>query len=51
MLRWLTSGESHGPALVGILEGLPAGVELVTKDVQDALARRRLGYGDRKSVV
>ncbi|MDF2849042.1 MAG: aroC [Oerskovia sp.] len=45
MLRWLTSGESHGPALVGILEGLPAGVELVTKDVQDALARRRLGYG------
>ncbi|GAA3217594.1 chorismate synthase [Oerskovia jenensis] len=45
MLRWLTSGESHGPALVGILEGLPAGVELVTRDVQDALARRRLGYG------
>jgi len=45
MLRWLTSGESHDPALVGILEGLPAGVELVTKDVQDALARRRLGYG------
>lgn len=45
MLRWLTSGESHGEALVGILEGLPAGVELVTADVQDALARRRLGYG------
>ncbi|GII99039.1 chorismate synthase [Sediminihabitans luteus] len=45
MLRWLTSGESHGPSLVGILEGLPAGVELVTSDVQDALARRRLGYG------
>ncbi|MDR2255856.1 MAG: chorismate synthase [Arthrobacter sp.] len=45
MLRWLTSGESHGPALVGILEGLPAGVPLTTAAVQDALARRRLGYG------
>ncbi|MDM7831220.1 chorismate synthase [Cellulomonas edaphi] len=45
MLRWLTSGESHGPALVGILEGLPAGVPLTTADVQAALARRRLGYG------
>ncbi|WP_199424062.1 chorismate synthase [Actinotalea solisilvae] len=45
MLRWLTSGESHGPALVGILEGLPAGVRLTTADVQAALARRRLGYG------
>jgi len=45
MLRWLTSGESHGPALVGILEGLPAGVEVTTDDVRAALARRRLGYG------
>ncbi|WP_029287167.1 chorismate synthase [Cellulomonas sp. HZM] len=45
MLRWLTSGESHGPALVGILEGVPAGVEITTADVQSALARRRLGYG------
>ncbi len=45
MLRWLTSGESHGPALVGILEGLPAGVRVVTDDVRGALARRRLGYG------
>ena len=45
MLRWLTAGESHGPSLVGILEGLPAGVEITTKEVQDALARRRLGYG------
>ena len=45
MLRWLTSGESHGPALVGIMEGLPAGVEVATADVQAALARRRLGYG------
>ncbi|BDO42336.1 chorismate synthase [Cellulomonas sp. NTE-D12] len=45
MLRWLTSGESHGEALVGILEGMPAGVELRSADVQAALARRRLGYG------
>ncbi|HEV6955454.1 MAG TPA: chorismate synthase [Promicromonospora sp.] len=45
MLRWLTSGESHGPALVGVMEGLPAGVELTTADIQAALARRRLGYG------
>lgn len=45
MLRWLTSGESHGPALVGILEGLPADVEVTTADLVAALARRRLGYG------
>src|SRR3954470_5733801 len=45
MLRWLTAGESHGPALVGVLEGLPAGVQVTTDDVRDALARRRLGYG------
>lgn len=45
MLRWLTAGESHGPALVAVLEGLPAGVQVTTGDVADALARRRLGYG------
>jgi chorismate synthase len=45
MLRWLTAGESHGPALVAILEGLPAGVQVTTGDVAAALARRRLGYG------
>ncbi len=45
MLRWLTSGESHGPALVGVLEGLPAGVEVESAHIRDALARRRLGYG------
>ncbi len=45
MLRWLTSGESHGEALVGILEGLPAGVGVGTADIRAALARRRLGYG------
>jgi chorismate synthase len=45
MLRWLTAGESHGPALVATLEGLPAGVAITTTDVADVLARRRLGYG------
>jgi chorismate synthase len=45
MLRWLTSGESHGQALVGILEGVPAGVAVQSADIRAALARRRLGYG------
>ena len=45
MLRWLTAGESHGPALSAILEGLPAGVEVCTADINAALARRRLGFG------
>jgi chorismate synthase len=45
MLRWLTAGESHGPALVAMMEGLPAGVEVTSADVRAALARRRLGYG------
>jgi chorismate synthase len=44
-LRWLTAGESHGPALVATLEGLPAGVPVTSDLVADALARRRLGYG------
>lgn len=45
MLRWLTAGESHGPSLVAILEGMPAHVRITTADIDDALARRRLGYG------
>ncbi|MEO4039666.1 chorismate synthase [Micrococcus sp. 2A] len=45
MVRWLTAGESHGPALTGILEGLPAGIPVTTEAIADALARRRLGYG------
>lgn len=45
MLRWLTAGESHGPALVAVLEGLPTGVEVSAEDLRRALARRRLGYG------
>ncbi|MDQ3717320.1 MAG: chorismate synthase [Actinomycetota bacterium] len=44
-MRWLTAGESHGPALTAILEGLPAGVSITTEDLVVALARRRLGYG------
>lgn len=45
MMRWLTAGESHGSGLVGIIEGLPAGIEITTADIQEALMRRRLGYG------
>jgi len=45
MLRWLTAGESHGPALVAVIEGLPAHVHVTTDDIAGALARRRLGYG------
>ncbi len=45
MLRWITAGESHGPALVAVLEGMVAGVEITTKELAAELARRRLGYG------
>ena len=45
MLRWLTAGESHGPALVAILEGLPAGVLVTSEEIHVDLARRRLGVG------
>jgi len=45
VLRYLTAGESHGPALVAILDGLPAGVQVTTRDLANDLARRRLGYG------
>lgn len=45
MLRWITAGESHGPELTAVLEGLPAGVTVSKSDLQEALARRRLGYG------
>jgi chorismate synthase len=45
MVRWLTAGESHGPQLTAVLEGLPAGVEVQTADLDAALARRRLGHG------
>jgi chorismate synthase len=45
VLRWITAGESHGPALVAVLEGMVAGVEVTTKELAAELARRRLGYG------
>jgi chorismate synthase len=45
MLRWLTAGESHGPELVAILEGMPAGVPISPEQIQADLHRRSLGYG------
>ncbi|MET1073359.1 MAG: chorismate synthase [Umezawaea sp.] len=45
MLRWITAGESHGPALVAVLEGMVAGVEVTTSDLTVQLERRRLGFG------
>jgi chorismate synthase len=45
MLRFLTAGESHGRALVVIVEGMPAGLLVTTEDIQRGLARRRLGFG------
>ncbi|MGA1811739.1 chorismate synthase [Frondihabitans sp. 4ASC-45] len=45
MLRWLTAGESHGPELIAVLEGIPAGVPVFLEDIQSDLARRKLGYG------
>jgi chorismate synthase len=45
MLRWTTAGESHGRALVAVVEGMVAGVAVTSADIADQLARRRLGYG------
>jgi chorismate synthase len=45
MLRWLTAGESHGPELVAIIEGMPAGVPVSLEAIRADLARRKLGYG------
>ena len=45
MLRYLTAGESHGQALVVIVEGLPAGLSITVEEIQAEMARRRLGYG------
>ncbi len=45
MLRFLTAGESHGPSLTVIVEGLPAGLEVLEGEIADELARRRLGFG------
>ena len=45
MLRWTTAGESHGQALIALLEHMPAGVPITSDDISTQLARRRLGYG------
>ena len=45
MIRYLTAGESHGPCLVGILEGMPAGLEINEEEIAVDLRRRQLGYG------
>ena len=44
-MRWLTAGESHGPNLTAIIEGLPAHIQISTTDIDSELARRRLGFG------
>lgn len=45
VLRWITAGESHGRALVAVVDGMVAGVDVTSTDIADQLARRRLGYG------
>ena len=45
MLRYITAGESHGKALIGILEGIPSGLSLAVKDIDTDLQRRQGGYG------
>ncbi|WP_428340212.1 chorismate synthase [Mycobacterium sp.] len=45
MLRWTTAGESHGRALVAVVEGMVAGLTITSDDIAEQLARRRLGYG------
>jgi chorismate synthase len=44
-MRWLTAGESHGPVLTGIIEGLPSHIKISTADIDRELSRRRLGFG------
>jgi chorismate synthase len=44
-MRWLTAGESHGPLLTAIIEGLPAHIQVTTADIDNELSRRRLGFG------
>ncbi|HVJ92120.1 MAG TPA: chorismate synthase, partial [Labilithrix sp.] len=44
-LRWLTTGESHGPRLIAVLEGVPAGLSLLAEHIDEHLARRQRGYG------
>ena len=51
MLRFMTAGESHGPGLVTIVEGLPLGLEVSPEQISDELARRRMGYGRGKRMA
>ena len=51
MLRYLTAGESHGPGLVAIVEGLPKGLSIASEDISSALTRRRHGYGRGKRMA
>lgn len=51
MLRFTTAGESHGPALISVLEGMPAGVPLLAEHVNEELARRQQGYGRGRRMV
>ncbi len=44
-LRYLTAGESHGKGLIGILEGMPAGLSIAPEDLQEQMLRRKMGYG------
>ncbi|OZV87653.1 chorismate synthase, partial [Streptococcus agalactiae] len=44
-MRYLTAGESHGPSLTGIIEGIPAGLDLSEEDINKELKRRQGGYG------
>src|SRR5262245_21689283 len=50
-LRLLTAGESHGPAITGVLEGLPAGLRVSTRGVDRDLARRQHGYGSGRRML
>ena len=45
MIRYFTAGESHGPALSAIVEGLPSGITITPEDINNELARRQQGYG------
>ena len=44
-MRWLTAGESHGPLLTALIEGLPSHIQITTADIDKELSRRRLGFG------
>ena len=51
MLTWTTAGESHGPSLVAIAQGVPAGIALTSADIQQALTQRRQGLLQLRSLI